>query len=161
MEYKDLIIDILKNEVDNIPQEIKNDFICYIENRYNKYLMDISNHSENANNYINLIKFNVNLLLKKSIDDLKSLVKTDDFYKEFQKISNDIFQKALYKKTKDESFSISEVEKNNYIVRINELFSNISFYNQKRASDILSDVLVDLDYLGGGKATSLRVNRNL
>ena len=163
MKYNNLIESIFLNELNAISEDFKAPVIKYIEEKYSKYLEVILENKGNsiANKYIKLLEFNLKSLFQKSNDELKSMLSLDENFNSFLSISNQIFQIATLIKQKNGDFDISENEIKKYSDKLKELYSMVENFNKERASLILSECLIELEYISGKQVESLRMKRNM
>lgn len=161
MVYKNLILNLLNERKINISANLIPHLINYIEKMYKEYLdvllyanLELEKEKSKA-----VINFKLDVLLSNSEEQIKKIILEDQNYMEFLNVTNEIFKKAVYKKIKNNNYFISVKEAKTYNEKLIKLFSNVDIINKSDAKIILSETLLDLNFLLDGNMNSLRLNK--
>lgn len=154
--YQSMLNTILHGVSEDDKEEISNNYLLYLHNRYDKNTVTKDNKSELLNA---LLKREKIIWGYRSFYTKINMLKKDNAFSTISKLSNDAFKLAVRRLENPDTFPISEEDAKKNIDEMIANLDNVSKYNSTIASELVSEGILDYYYASSDtNDTSLRLH---
>lgn len=165
-QYREIIANLLKGFEASIPKDepdreaLISGFNTYLLGTSSQLLKNRHEHPLDTDDVIEQILVSrANNIIQSSLNSKKSALILDEKMEQLRNVSNKIFDQAV-QKLNEQEVNVSVIDENydTIINRLRQIVKDVKPFNSEQAKNLLSETILDIDYLSGNKKIlSLRV----